>query len=143
MAKILSEGSAILESTQKVSQKHKVLLAKSLVDPSLSIVPLRLINLSDQECKIFKDSVVVSVEEINYCFDSPMQNEFMNALDTSISVGQVYCFFTTLQINNQLSKKYRREVSIFTFFTKQLNNLRRNPLRSNIFSLGWPEKTGK
>lgn len=61
----INKCAAILEPTNTFVEKQGLMIARSLVDPSKGIVPLRILNLQDEPCKIYKNTVTATCEPVH------------------------------------------------------------------------------
>lgn len=60
----LYKGPAIVEPVEKFMEKKNVLVAKSLVKVSGENIPLRFLNFSSESLKLYKGSVVATIERV-------------------------------------------------------------------------------
>ena len=58
------EGNAIVEPIEKFMEKHDILISKSLVDIKSESVPVRYLNFKDENLKLYKGSVVATIESV-------------------------------------------------------------------------------
>ena len=58
------EGNAIVEPIEKFMEKHDIPISKSLVDIKSESVPVRYLNFKDENLKLYKGSVVATIESV-------------------------------------------------------------------------------
>lgn len=51
---------SVLEPPQHFVEKQGLLIARSLVDPAKGVVPLRVLNLQNEPCKIYKNTIAAT-----------------------------------------------------------------------------------
>ncbi|XP_062579683.1 uncharacterized protein LOC134241661 [Saccostrea cucullata] len=61
----VNKCAALLEPTNTFVEKQGLMIARSLVNPSKGIVPLRILNLQDEPCKIYKNTIAATCEPVN------------------------------------------------------------------------------
>lgn len=61
----ISKSPNVLEPTQHFVEKQGLLIARSLVDPAKGVVPLRVLNLPNEPCKIYKNTIAATCEPVN------------------------------------------------------------------------------
>lgn len=61
----ISKSPYVLEPTQHFVEKQGLLIARSLVDPAKGVVPLRVLNLQNEPCKIYKNTIAATCEPVN------------------------------------------------------------------------------
>lgn len=61
----ISKSPNVLEPTQHFVEKQGLLIARSLVDPAKGVVPLRVLNLQNEPCKIYKNTIAATCEPVN------------------------------------------------------------------------------
>ena len=55
----------LLEPTARLMEVSQLILARSLVDTSSEIIPLRVLNPTDYPCTLYKDTVAVMCESVD------------------------------------------------------------------------------
>ena len=55
----------LLEPTARLMEVNQLILARSLVDTSSDIIPLRVLNSTDYPCTLYKDTVAVMCEPVD------------------------------------------------------------------------------
>ncbi|PIK53314.1 hypothetical protein BSL78_09793 [Apostichopus japonicus] len=89
----ISEGvqhweSALVEPAEKFIEKHKLLVAKSLVDPRNSKIPVRVFNPTSEVIKVYEGTVAATLEEasvLNVPSKNAPSRKQMVSMVTSIS----------------------------------------------------------
>ncbi|XP_069106987.1 uncharacterized protein [Argopecten irradians] len=81
---ICRDTTAILEPTPGFVQSHEVMLAKSVVNPTLGCVPLRFLNTCDTVYKLHKDSIVATIDVVDFCQDLPPEELSVNEVKKEI-----------------------------------------------------------
>ncbi|XP_061184899.1 uncharacterized protein LOC133192908 [Saccostrea echinata] len=79
----VNKCAAILEPTNTFVEKQGLMIARSLVHPSQGIVPLRILNLQDEPCKIYKNTVTATCEPVN---NSDIQEKPTTVTPTSYNI---------------------------------------------------------
>ncbi|MEW8546534.1 MAG: reverse transcriptase domain-containing protein [Candidatus Thiodiazotropha sp.] len=81
-----SSGTGILEATESFVGRSGLLIAKSLVCPEFGVVPLRIMNLSNETFRLYKDTVAAMYEPIE-----TGKHEIVNSLGTENSATDESC----------------------------------------------------
>ncbi|ESP02043.1 hypothetical protein LOTGIDRAFT_157184 [Lottia gigantea] len=62
---IPNTNTVYVEPSDKFTEKYEALVAKTLVNPSKGIIPLRILNVNDTDLKLYKNSVVANIETVH------------------------------------------------------------------------------
>ena len=102
-SEVITKGSVIGDSSHIVNalveplpftNTSDILIAKSLVDPSNGLVPLRIANISDEEVTLYKNTCTASCEQVDlidneYHIDNP-SHENENEIDIPSHLENLY-----------------------------------------------------
>ncbi|KAK3592803.1 hypothetical protein CHS0354_009247 [Potamilus streckersoni] len=64
---VIQDTTALMEQTPNFMYKHELLLAKTVVNPTLGTVPLRILNITDMGYKLHKNTVVATNDVVKLC----------------------------------------------------------------------------
>ena len=73
---ISMDPKALVEPSCSFMENHELLVARTLVNPLLGEIPVRIMNLSDHEVKLHQHGIIGTIEEINDI--SSIQGEHFN-----------------------------------------------------------------
>ena len=60
----MNTNTALVEPNPQFVGKYEIFVARELVDPLQGDVPIRFMNVSDSDIKIYKNSIVANMEEV-------------------------------------------------------------------------------
>lgn len=85
---IFKQTSALLEATQKLIDKHEVLVVKCVINPSMGTIPLRFLNISESDYKLHDGTIVATIQAVEECSDYNTHERAYNVSEIKVDESE-------------------------------------------------------